>query len=94
VTTKDGRPQKVSDEEIVDTVANAFEEGDTDLLDGGVPAEEVADRVGYHVGTVEDRLRALVDDGRLVQVDGANPETYHSRISYKPADTPTSGVES
>jgi predicted transcriptional regulator len=87
--TKDGRPQKLSDDKLLKVIHDAVEAGETDLLEGGVPAEVIVDRVPLYKSTVEKHLRRLVDDGLLVRVRGADPASYRPRDSYLPSTEET-----
>ncbi|WP_135807342.1 polysaccharide deacetylase family protein [Halorussus marinus] len=77
-----------TDEAIVDAVRDRCREGRTDLLEGGVPSEVLADEFGMDQHAMQDRLQTLVQTGRLVRVRGAAPDTYRPRPSYRPPDEP------
>lgn len=66
----------------LEAVEEALEDGSTDAADGGVPSKEVAERVDGDLKSVRRHLRRLVEDGRLDQVHGADPETLRPRVSY------------
>jgi len=91
--TRDGRPQTLSDDELIAVVREAVADGETDLLEGGVTADRIADRVPLSPSTVEKHLRRLVDEDQLVRVRGADPVSYRPRESYLPAEEGTSTVE-
>jgi len=79
---------RVSDREILDAVAEAVEDGATDLLAGGVPPVEVSERVGIAESTAGNRLQDLSETPELVVVWGARPSPpYRARRSYLPART-------
>jgi len=84
----DGRPPTHSAEDVLEAIDQLLEAGERDLWEGGVRPETVADELHTSASSAEDRLTALVDDGELVAVDGACPETYRPRVSYLPADHP------
>lgn len=73
---------QVDDEEIIEAVREAFQEGETDLVDGGVHPSTVADRVDIETSTAHHRCRELAADGELVKCRGADPETWRVRTSY------------
>jgi len=87
--------KRVSDEEVVDAVRDALDDGERDDGNGGVPAHTVADRLNVAQSTATDRLGQLVDDGVLAIVDGWPPgELRMPRQSYLPAyhdDAPQDG---
>lgn len=62
--------RKIKDESIIDAVECAYEEGHTDALEGGVPAEEVHSRVGGSLSFIRKRLSALAANGPLKEVTG------------------------
>lgn len=85
--------KKISDEDILRHVEEAYEAGETDLLDGGVAAQTVAERIDAgSLSFIRKRLNALADGGRLERVDGIPPEALGDdpsagvgpRQSYKP----------
>ncbi|WP_135852625.1 helix-turn-helix domain-containing protein [Halorussus salinus] len=92
--SRDGRPQKLNDDELLAVAREAVADGETDLLEGGVPADVIADRVPLSPSTVETHLRRLVEEDRLVRVQGADPVSYRPRESYLPTEEGTSTVDS
>ncbi|WP_134672609.1 hypothetical protein [Halorussus marinus] len=80
-------PLGLSDNEIMAAVQELCQTGETDLLGGGVSTVVLADELGLEQTSVEDRVRYLVERGRLVRVWGARPSPpYRPRQSYLPAD--------
>lgn len=79
------RYHRVTDEVVVEAVRSAHEEGDTDLLDGGVAPGTAADRLGIAKGTAQKRMADLTREGDLVRVDGLSPDG-NPRKSYLPAE--------
>lgn len=92
--TKTGRPLKMSDEDLVEVIRDAVEAGETDLLEGGVPAAVITERADVHEDTAKKHLQRLVEAGSVVKVRGADPVSYRPRDSYLPADYETSTVHS
>lgn len=68
----------------LEAVEDALEDGCTDIAEGGVPPQEIADRVDGDLKSVRRHLRRLVKAGKLEQVNGANPDTLRPRTSYFP----------
>jgi len=64
----------------------AWDAGETDALDGGVPCAAVAERLGVAGSTAGGYLRDLVAEGRAERCDGLNPRTRDPRISFAPRD--------
>jgi biotin operon repressor len=77
---------RIDDAEILEVVDAALAEGNTDLLDGGVHASTVAERLGYDRSSISTHLRQLEERGELVRVNGIDPETLEPRTSFLPAD--------
>ena len=78
----------IADADIMDAIERAIDRGDTDLWEGGVPAHVVADDLGRAKDNLKRRLRALTEDGALVEVWGGVPGTGRPRRSYLPPDHP------
>jgi hypothetical protein len=74
----------IGDGELLDAVEAAIEDGETDLLEGGVHATTVADRLGIERHTARERLVQLAERGDLREVHGADPETLRGRLSFLP----------
>jgi hypothetical protein len=64
----------------------AWENGQTDDGDGGVPAAVVADELGSGVSTARDWLRELEGAGIVERRDGLAPDSWRPRVSWAPAD--------
>lgn len=77
----------IGDGEILDAVAAAIEDGETDILDDGVHPTTVADRLGIKRYTAREHLVDLAEQGELREVYGADPETLRGRASFLPADS-------
>lgn len=82
---RDGRPKAVPDEDLLDAVLDAVQDGDTDPANGGVHPEVLAERLPLSESTIKDRCRRLRADGQLVKVRGLNPRLRSPRWSYWPA---------
>jgi len=68
-------------------VESALEDGCTDAAEGGVPPQEVAERLDSDIKSVRRHLRRLVEEGCIKKVHGVDPETLRPRNSYVPLDT-------
>jgi len=82
----DGRPRSHTDEAVLDVVVELVASGHRDLWEGGVRPETLAAALDVPKPTAKTYLQRLVNAGDLVQVWGADPESYHPRVSYLPAD--------
>jgi len=71
-----------------DAILRAINRGlvrdERDLLEGGIAAATIANYVDLERSTARDKIWELVNDGVLMQVWGANPETGKPRESYLP----------
>lgn len=65
-----GRPRSVTDDEIVEAVETA--------PDPVLTAAEISDRVDLGTRSVRDRLRPIIDDGRVVTKDVGGSRIYYS----------------
>jgi hypothetical protein len=61
-----------------------WREGETDILEGGVPAEKIAAETDTTPGVARDRLHELTDAGLARQLDGVDPENLTCRKSWRP----------
>lgn len=77
---------RLPDSDYLRAVRQAYSDGATDALDGGVPIAEVAERLDRTPSPVRARLDALAESGDLVVVTGLNPDTKHPRKGYIPAE--------
>ncbi|AJF27870.1 hypothetical protein SG26_19050 (plasmid) [Haloarcula sp. CBA1115] len=77
-----GRPPDKSDEEIVATVKALIETTDSPAIERKVIQEEL----GYSEQAMRDRLRSLVDDGRIGRYDASG-----AHIFWVPKDQDTGG---
>lgn len=75
-------PRTVPAEAFLEAVRHAVQEGATDQLGGGVPACEVADRLGVDERYARTRLDHLTSEGSLVRVWGLSPDLCRPRASY------------
>lgn len=67
-----------------DAVATLYERGETDLLEGGVRPETVADEFGVAADTARHKLLILRKRGHLEEIWGVGPNG--PRKGFKPTD--------
>lgn len=82
--------QTVPDEQILEAVHEALDNGDRLALQGGPRPRHVAKHCTLQPASLRSRLGSLADDGTLVKVWGADAEQdgYPARIGYLPAGHP------
>ena len=74
----------VTDEEVIEALEDAFEDGATDGMGGGVPPEEIEKRTALSQSTISKRLRFLANKGDIEQVWGTGGSRNTPRPSYLP----------
>lgn len=76
-------PYRITDDSLVDVVREAYDDGNTDAIGGGVPPAEVAGRLDVDsIRNIRRRLHELAEDDQLVAVLGVNPDSWRRRTSY------------
>ena len=71
-------------DDYVDAVADLYERGKTDGLNGGVAPDAVAEELGVTAGTVRNKLLILRKQDRIEAVWGVGPD--RPRKGFRPTD--------
>lgn len=74
--------------EALAAVETILQDGDNDALAGGASVPAVAAELEISEDAANNRLVALQDQGQLVKVWGADPETGQPRKSFIPPEHP------
>ena len=75
------RSEPVRDEEIIDAIEAALEDGEA-IPYGGVPTDAIADRTPLQISSVRKRCKRLTEEGELDRVVGV-PRNGRPRPSYR-----------
>lgn len=81
----DPRGPKNIEPEVFEALWRLYRRGETDLLDAGVPAHQIARELGRTRRTVQGVLERLEEQGVVEHVHGAAPDNYRARMSWVPS---------